>query len=40
MAEIEEYKKLQEPQQCIILLDKVISLNHECKTEFDVVDCG
>jgi hypothetical protein len=40
MAEIEEYKKLQDPQQCVILVDKIINLNHECKTEFDIVDCG
>jgi len=40
MLEIEEYKKLLDPQQCVILVDKIINLNDECKTEFDIVDCG
>jgi hypothetical protein len=40
MSEIEEYKKLQDPQQCVILVDKIASLNNECKTEFDILDCG
>ncbi|HEY8111153.1 MAG TPA: hypothetical protein VIG05_09845 [Candidatus Nitrosotenuis sp.] len=40
MSEIEEYKKLQDPQQCVILVDKIASLNDECKTEFDIIDCG
>jgi hypothetical protein len=40
MSEIEEYKKLLDPQQCVILVDKIINLNDDCKTEFDIVDCG
>ncbi len=40
MSELEGYKKLQDPQQCVILVDKIINLNAQCKTEFDVVDCG
>ncbi len=40
MSEIEEYKKLQDPQQCVILVDKIVNLNTQCKTEFDVIDCG
>jgi hypothetical protein len=40
MSEIEEYKKLQDPQQCVILVDKITNLNNECKTEFDILDCG
>ncbi|HSA97464.1 MAG TPA: hypothetical protein VLF17_00095 [Candidatus Nitrosotenuis sp.] len=40
MSEAEEYKKSQDPQKCIVLVDKILNLNAECKTEFDVVDCG
>ena len=40
MSEIEEYEKLLDPQQCVILVNKIINLNDECKTEFDIVDCG
>lgn len=40
MSEIEEYKKSQDPQQCVLLVEKIINLNAQCKTEFDVIDCG
>jgi len=40
MSETEEYKKSQDPQQCVILVDKILNLNAECRTEFDIVDCG
>ena len=40
LSEIEEYKKSQDPQQCMILVNKIILFNNECKSELDIVDCG
>jgi hypothetical protein len=40
MSEIEQYGKSMDPQQCVILVDKIVNLNAECKTSFDIVDCG
>ncbi|WKT57311.1 hypothetical protein QVH35_07780 [Candidatus Nitrosotenuis chungbukensis] len=40
ISEIEEYKNLYDPQQCVVLVDKIMNLNNECKTEFDILDCG
>lgn len=40
MSDLEKYKKSLDPQQCVILVDRIVTLNSECKTSFDIVDCG
>lgn len=40
MSDLEKYEKSLDPQQCVILVDRIANLNAECKTSFDIVDCG
>lgn len=40
MSDLEKYEKSLDPQQCVMLVDRIVNLNAECKTSFDIVDCG